>query len=322
MTDFPPWEPNRWRDVAENPLILPLNERQIQGVVGDPQVLLPGEFDDRWHLFAWNNQSIPAFAHFASSDGLRWTFVDSQPFNCGPFYLSHDGAQWIVYYTHYGEGGSSTISARTSKDLSTWSEPVPLVAPSLDWEREGPRMQVRNPNPYLLPNGRCRLYYSAGTVWMDDMGFEEPKYVGFAESDSWLGPFTKHEQPILGPDPTNRYLNYGAGALKVYAFGRQFLGILNGIYLDEARRSRSALNVYLSKDGIEWDAAPYNPIIEPGDAWKRALVYQLDLRYYGGKLLLYYNARDDWRDGKECIGLSTLDWDGDEPRKPWALSRT
>jgi hypothetical protein len=319
MTTFPAWESHRWIDCPKNPLIAPLNDEKIKGVVGDPQIILPGEFDEKWHMFVWNNNGTPGFAHFKSDDGLAWSFVYNLPWNCGPFYLTNDGKQWIACYTHYGEHGSSTISARMSPDLATWSEPIPLIAPELDWEREGERIQVRNPNLCILPNGKLRLYYSGGTVWMKDMYFEEPKYVGVAEADSLAGPFKKRERPIFVPDPTIPLLNYGAGAIKVYGFGKQYLGILNGVYLDKESRSRSAHSVYLSTDGMAWEAAPYNPIIAPTSGWKKSLVYQLDLRYYKGKLLMYYNARDEWVDGKECIGLSTLEWTGEIPRKIWAI---
>jgi hypothetical protein len=319
MITFPSWESHRWHDDARNPLVSPLNEEKIKGVVGDPQIILPDEFDTKWHLFVWNNHGTPGFAHFESKDGRGWTFVYNLQWNCGPFYLTNDGTQWIACYTHYGENGGSTISARTSPDLLTWSEPTTLITPALDWEREGPRVQARNPNLCLLPGGIYRLYYSAGTVWMNDMSFEEPKYIGVAEADSLMGPFKKRERPIFSPDPKIAHRNYGAGALKVYGFGKQFLGILNGVYLDKESHSRSALNVYLSTDGIAWEAAPYNPIIAPSTGWKKALVYQLDLRYFEGKLLMYYNARDEWLNGKECIGRSTLEWNGEVPRKLWGL---
>ena len=34
---------------------------------------------------------------------------------------------------------------------------------------------------------------------MADMGFEEPKYVSFAEADNPFGPFVKHGAPVLSP---------------------------------------------------------------------------------------------------------------------------
>jgi hypothetical protein len=63
----------------------------------------------------------------------------------------------------------------------------------------------------------------------------------------------------------------------------------------------------VSKDGLAWEEAPFGPILLPGTAdWKKALVYQLDCVSVGDELRIYYNARDEWLDGIERIGLSVL----------------
>ncbi len=40
--------PEKWRDLPQNPLIAP---PEGTSVVGDPQVILPGELDELWHMF-------------------------------------------------------------------------------------------------------------------------------------------------------------------------------------------------------------------------------------------------------------------------------
>lgn len=320
MMSFPAWGAEKWKDLPENPLIGPADAGQDKdrGVIGDPQVILPGEFDGRWHMFFIGRGH---FYRFDSSDGIRWEFVYDHLWNSGPACVTSDGRTWLAYYTRVTAGTAySTICARTSGDLANWSEPVELLAPQLDWEREGRVVQVRNPNLVMLPDGRFRLYYSGGTVWMHDMNFEEPKYVGFAESDSPLGPFVKHPAPILGPDSTKAYRQHGAGAMKVFAYGDAFLGLANGLYIDADNHTRSAIDVLMSEDGIDWRDAPYNPILAPsGEGWKQALVYQLDLRWHQGALWLFYNAREGWPKAREWIGCSTLDWPGPPPRKMWRL---
>ncbi len=312
---FPAWERERWIDVAGNPLIAPLKSSWGGEAIGDPQVVLPGEFDEQWHLFAHYGHLY----HFTASDGMHWTLVDDYAdWSVGPVSLVCDGAHWYLYCSQYGD--EVTITVRVSDDLAHWSDPAPVLLPEFDWEREGPRVQVRNPSAALLPDGRWRLYYCGGTVWFDDCGYEEPKYVGVAEADSPLGPFIKRAEPLLAPAPAQWYRNFGTGGFKVYGYGDGYLGLLNGLYHDEAGRSRSAIDVLLSADGLTWDDAPYNPIVLPGgDGWKAAIVYQLDLRLYEGQLWLYYNARDGWREGREWIGCSRLAWTGLEPRKLWRL---
>jgi hypothetical protein len=61
-----------------------------------------------------------------------------------------------------------------------------------------------------------------------------------------------------------------------------------------------------SADGLSWDQVYPEPIVEPdGDGWKKALVYQLDVKRVGDEMWMYYNARSGWRFGRECIGLAT-----------------
>lgn len=320
---FPCWEPSKWTDCPANPLIAPVSGAKPRRVIGDPQVILPGEFDDRWHMFLIGEGK---FYRFDSSDGVKWTMVYDLEWSAGPMCITADGTKWIVLYTQYDQSANTWISARTSMDLVHWSEPADILHPEYAWEREsrfaakGRWIQVRNPCLVRLANGKWRLYYSGGTVWLDDCGYEEPKYIGYAEADEPLGKYWKHPEPILGPDVSNPHRNLGAGAMKVFQYESRFIGLENGIYRDCNSRSRSAINVVLSDDGVVWEEAPYNPIVAPTDSgWKKALVYQLDLRWHDGKLWLFYNARDEWKDGVERIGLSTMPWDGPRPEKMWVL---
>ncbi len=320
MLTFPDWMAEKWQDRQENPLIGPADAGQDKdhGVIGDPQVILPGEFDDQWHMFFIGRGH---FYRFDSPDGIAWHMVYDYNWVIGPACVTSDGKKWIVCYTQVTASTSyCTICARTSTDLVNWSDPVELIAPQFDWEREGRVVQVRNPNLVMLRDGRFRLYYSGGTVWMHDMNFEEPKYIGFAESDNPLGPYVKHGGPILGPDAAKPYRQYGAGAIKVFQYGEAYLALANGLYIDADNHTRSAIDVLMSEDGIDWQDAPYNPILAPcGAGWKMALVYQLDLRLHDGKLWLFYNAREGWARAREWIGCATLDWQGTPPEKMWRL---
>jgi len=301
-TTFPDWRPERWADFPQNPLIEPPNGY----VIADPQVILPGERDRYWHMFASGRGAI---YRFRSEDGVRWELertITSFARWAGLVYLHREGGRWYIFYTRAQENASTVICARESDDLENWGDERVVLRPELPWEREGRLVQVRN--PCLVKVGDTyRLYYSGGTVWLDDCGYEEPKYVSFAEADEIYGPYRKHGEPIIKPDPKVPYRNFGAGALKVFRWEGGFIGLNNGIYRDEDGRSRSAICLMASDDGIKWTDAPFNPIIPPTTGWKRALVYQLDLVLdYQGRTIIYYNARDGWREGKERIGASEL----------------
>ena len=316
---FPEWQPDRWRPVGGNPLIDPLRGQTPRAVIGDPQVILPGEFDDLWHMFLIGEGG---FYRFDSSDGTDWRLQRDYRWAAGPMCVTTEGGKWYVFYTHYlKKENRCDIEMRESEDLLEWSEESKVISPELEWEVEGRKVQVRNPCVVRLADGRYRMYYSGGTVWLEDCGYEEPKYIGFAESNNLAGHYEKNPEPILSPDESVWWRGFGAGAMKVFRYGELFLGLANGIYRDEEGRSRSAIDVLLSEDGLEWRDAPYNPIIKPGSGWEKALVYQLDLRWYKGRLWLFYNARDEWSEGIERIGCSILEWDGTRPEKMWDLAK-
>jgi len=300
---IPEWGPGKWRDLPENPLVEPPGGPSPGNVIGDPQIILPGEYDEHWHMLAWSKGRI---YHLKSYDGIHWEYLGALPFSGGLPYIYKEDDVWYLFYTKYDDKSNTKICMRESEDLKDWSEERVLLKPELPWELEGRRKQVRN--PCLIRIGDVyRLYYSGGTIWLEDCGYEEPKYVSFAEAEDIYGPYERYGKPILRPDPEIPYRNFGAGALKVYRWHWEYLGLNNGIYKDEDRRSRSAICLLVSLDGVKWVDAPFNPIISPTTGWKNALVYQLDLALnYEGRTIIYYNARQGWREGVERIGASIL----------------
>ncbi len=334
MFKFPNWQREKWRDAAENPVIGYFEKPEAGYAIGDPQILVPGQFDGRWHAFyhGFYKDFKPFYHHLVSPDGIRWDLLRKWEWPTNPSFIFHDGGEWILYFTTFATkeeqekfGCGNYIALRRSRNLENWSEPEMVIVPELDWEREYmplsyPAIQARNPCMVRLAEGRYRLYYSAGTVMLDKCGYEEPKYISFADAPTPFGPFTKYGRPVLAPDRSIPHRNFGAGAIKVFGLGDKFLALYNSIYNDERGWQHSAINVLMSDDGVSWTEAPYNPIIPPsGRGWKAAFVYQLDLVRWQDELRLYYNGRDKWRDGIECIGLSVLKGDGTPVRKLWDL---
>lgn len=330
--DFPQWQSNNWIDYPQNPVIGHFGQEGENVAIGDPQILTPGEFDNRWHAFYhgfYDEKFIPYYHHLVSTDGIRWQMEDKWQWNYNPSFLFRDSKRFYLYSTDILRdradrekyGCSMIIRVKYTTDLKNWSESTDLIIPTLAWERESTpgfeRVQARNPCMIKTYEGKYRLYYSAGTVKLEDCGYEEPRYIGFAESESPLGPFVKHGEPILKPDKSIPHRNLGAGAIKVFGYNGAYLALYNSIYTDSQNRSRSAINVLISQDGMDWLEAPYNPIIKPTEGWKRALVYQLDLVRVGNDLRMYYNARDGWDGGTEKIGFSYLLNDTTDVRKLW-----
>lgn len=322
----PNWGESHWVDLPENPLIG--NEYDNpEMAIGDPQILTPNDFDGKWHMFFHGFHFAPdatTFFHQVSDDGIHWQEVERVNGEIEMQYLFCDGDQWIQYYTcttsktgncELKKKGSNIIRARTTKDFVTWTEPVDLIYPETPAEREGYNVQARNPCVILLPNGKYRLYYSAGTVHLRDAGYGEPKYIFCAESDNPLGPFIKLGDPILSPDVNLPYRNYGCGAIKVFGYENGYVAFYNPIYIDREQKSRSEIRMLVSDDGLSWIEADDNPIIAPNPAypWRSAIVYQLDVVNHNDALWMYFNAREGWRGGIERIGSCRLPLNGATP---------
>lgn len=290
-----------WVDHPGNPLVEP---PWPEFLLGDPAVVLPADAPDGlWHLFA---NTLLGIHHFTSSDGIAW----ERRGKVGPgfrAFVLKEGDAFFMFYEHFTVPQfRSHVALRRSCDLWRWSGPERVLEPSLPWERGRISMNVGNPC-VLEVDGGYRLYYSAGVVFHRDLGFCEPRHIGVAHSGSAAGPYEKSPEPMIPMDEGDRWRNRGAGAIKVIAdaTGVGYHGFNNGVYLDAYGRTRSAILLLRSSDGLVWDYAYDEPVVGPeGDGWKKALVYQLDVKRVGGEMWMYYNARSGWRFGKERIGLA------------------
>ena len=331
----PDWGQTKWQEVPENPVI-GADFTNPKTAVGDPQILLPGDFDGQWHMFYHGfhfNPGATTVFHQISDDGLHWTEVSRQDGEVGIQYMFCDGDRWIQYYTctasKTGDPSlarySTIIRARTTQDFINWTEPVNIILPETPAECEGYRVQTRNPCVILLPDGRYRMYYSAGTVWLQDCGYEEPKYIFCAESDNPLGPFVKRGEPVLAPDVNLPYRNYGCGGFKAFGYKDGYIAFYNPIYIDEHQKSRSEIRMLYSKDGLQWNEAACNPIVTPNAnyPWRSAIIYQLDVVTWNDALWMYFNAREGWQGGIERIGCLRLPLNGSDPlvklKKPFKI---
>ncbi|MDD1776632.1 MAG: glycosyl hydrolase family 43 [Candidatus Helarchaeota archaeon] len=291
-----------WEDCESNPLISP---KLPEWIIADPTFIPSNESPDgKWHLFA--HGILFGINHFVSSDGINWINTH-QKVDSGmrPFLFKDKDDTFYLFYEKMVLL-NSMIVVRKSNDLFHWSEFKAVLKPSLPWEGG---IFKNAGNPCLVKAGdKFRLYYSCNSVFLPDCLFNEPKYIGFAESANIEGPYEKHTTPIITPSKENPYRNFGAGAMKVLKLQEDWIGFNNGIYKDKYGRSRSAILLLYSTDGIEWQDIFNTPIIYPifDRVWKRTFVYQLDVRKVKDSYWLYYNARHGWFLGTECIGLARL----------------
>ncbi len=306
----------KWTVPGDNPILTPPG---LSPVIADPSVLLPEESPDGlWHLFA---HTIWGVHHFRSDDGISWRDPVLLIRNAMRAFIFRGDDAYYLLYEKYRPlqilvpwmrfwKWRSRIEIRASRDLSSWDDPAVLLAPSLPWHRDRALGESVS-NPCLVRTGRgYLLFFSASLSYVPDCGFCEPKHIGMAESESPAGPFRVHPEPVISPDPESRWMNLGAGAIKVLRADDGFVGFQNGIYIDRGSgRSGSAILLRRSGNGMDWNTHIEEPVIKPTAGWQRSHVYACDIRYHrpGRRFLLYYNARDDWHwtRGKESIGLIT-----------------
>jgi len=295
-----------WVDHPRNPLIEP---PRPEFLLGDPSAVLPAEAPDgTWHLFA---NTLLGIQHYVSGDGIAWERRHKAGGGFRPFVLK-DGDLFYMFYEHFSVPQlRSHVALRTSPDLWRWSKHVSVLEPSLPWEVNRVTRNAGNPCVVRAGSGWL-LYYSANVVFHRDLGFCEPMHIGLARADTVTGPYRKLAGPIIRMDPDDPWRSRGAGAIKVILDEHSgvFYGFNNGIYLDEQGRTRSAIMLMSSADGLAWEQVYGEPIVAPGgDGWKKALVYQLDVKKVGDEMWMYYNARSGWRFGRERIGLATCPLD-------------
>lgn len=294
-----------WADHPDNPLI---DAPEGTMLIADPTFLPPSKAPDgRWHLFA---HTLSGIYHYTGGDGVHWDLATPEPVIQGLAirpYLFADGGGYHLLYEQVDITTHNRIEMRTSGDLSVWGEPVVLLEPSLDWEMS---LVKAVGNPFLLKrNGRYWLYYSAGSVFLEDAGYFEPTYIGLAHADQLEGPYEKRPDPLISPSDDDPLRNLGAGSIKLldHPVDGRWIGFNNGIYRDGEGRTRSSIRVLASDDGVDWEPLCPAPIIVPEPGWKEAYVYAFDVRRVEGVYHLYYNARDGWTEGTERIGLAVFD---------------
>lgn len=287
-------------------------------VIADPSVLTPDmSHDGKWHLFC---HTFFGVYRYDSDDGINFTKIkrivpramrpDINYIN-GRYYLFYERTKTVVEnaLTIVGGKWKSEIYCTESDDLESWSRPVPVIEKTRPFEQDDHGQAISN--PFLIElDGKYRLYYSCGQTFIKDCGFCEPTHISFAESRRIANGYLSRLQPIISPDKNIPYLNLCSGCLKVYKLKDCYIGLQNGIF-EKNGKSHSAIMLLKSDDGVRFDFVKHFLVPQKcGDSdWMAQYVYACCLTYYGGKLRLYFNARNVANNiqGRESIGIYEAD---------------
>jgi hypothetical protein len=285
-------------------------------ILADPSFLFPSETPDgRWHLYA---HTVFGIHHYNSPEGLVWADRGLERRNAMRAFVRKIKGEYILLYERYRPFAipmqilprrprwHSHIEMRRSADLITWSRPEAILKPDFPWARH-PDLGESISNPCLVKiEPGWRLWFSASLVTIPDCGFDEPRYIGCAHSASLAGPFTIENQPRLDPALNRLPGALGAGSLKVLELDDGWIGLQNKIYAGPDGRSRSAIFILSSGDGLDFTLAREEPLLAPSAGWRSSHVYACDCRIDSAddRVYLYYNARDGWykKEGRERIG--------------------
>ncbi len=324
----------RWTEPGE-PLIEP---PPFSPIIADPSFLFPAETPDGdWQIFA---HSAFGIHRHSSPDGLSWKHRGIAIKNAMRAFvrpLPEDG--YALYYESYPPLAlaatafpihpkwKSRIALSESRDLVAWSRGDVIISPDKNWATdEALGASVSNPC-VIQARGEWRLYFSASLSWIEDCGFCEPLHLAMARGASPRGPFTFPPDPLSAPELREEALEpairetgasvaedsgtvtglLGQGSIKVVPMDDGYVGLQNKIYRDPSGRSRSAIFILRSEDGLSWLPARSEPLLAPAiSGWTSSHVYACDCRFReaDGRWYLYFNARDGWRigQGKERIG--------------------
>ncbi len=255
--------------------------------LSDPSFLLPDESPDAlWHLFAHTWQGVE---HYVSSSGLEWEREHLVFFRGhSPFIHKEGNVYYLLYEIHDTERKrrkkekltGSRIMMSTSTDLALWSEPRMILdaraVPRASYRGGKPRVS----RPQLIRwNDSYHLYFGAGETRIYDTGQKASAFFMTAESSSIDGPYSITEKPLIIPDGESRYRSLASGSVRVIPLGDALGAIECAYFYDEKlKRSRSAMMLMTSEDGISWHDEDLIQL-SPEEGWASRCITSCDARY-------------------------------------------
>lgn len=320
-------------DYSCNPILTATDN--FEWILGDPTIVKLG---DEIHMFA--NEVFHGIIHYTASihSPMEFHQVDSAvsiPGSVRPyaFYAENENTLYLYYEQYeFPLYHSSNILLKTAVvsdsdgdnkyDISWNHDATVLLEPTLDWEKIGTK---RVGNPFVFFNAKKSLYwmyYSASSVHLEDSNIDEPIYLGLAQSPFPQGPWERvFNEPLeVNPGELEDTIVLGIGSLKyinnaVSNTDEAIVALSNRVTQQvSTNMTGSTITLVESVDGgISWtviNSELIHPTVSADPAtWKEAYCYGYDTLQDPldkGYVLVYYNARDGWKDGVETIGTTRL----------------
>ena len=283
---FPSWDQLKgaywysFRDEAiyKSPLFFPRTS--------DPTVISPSDSPDgKGHMFAHTWLGI---VHYETTSGLNWERKELVFLRAHSPFIYKEGARYyMVYETHDPDWvrkskdvtkKGSRVMLSTSEDLRKWT-PGKVILEAKDIASSSYRNSPsRISRPQLVPwRGGYRLYFGAGEFRIYDTDQKTTACFMMAESDYIEGPYKVHQDPIIQIEPDSQYRNLAPGGIRVIALSDKLAAIECSYFFDkEENRSRSAMLLLESSDGIEWNLDSVMQL-SPLEGWSNRAITGCDL---------------------------------------------
>eukprot|EP00434_Breviolum_minutum_P015471 symbB.v1.2.013629.t1/scaffold970.1/size148061/2 len=308
-------------DWAKNPIIQPPSF--LNWIVGDPTVQRIG---DEIHM--WTNGALADIQHYVADvkDPTNFKKLGDSIYGFGtvrPFaYLDEANNKVVLFYEKYEFPyvfASRMMAAEAEIGKWEFSNFTTILESELPWEKFG---EKRVGNPFVFYNavkGKYWLYYSTSMIHLSDSNVDEPLNLGLAESDNLMGPYTRIlTEPLTIPSGFTGLFIKGHGSLKMIKVPEAEMdkdgvgvAVCNRLTLNPAtNQTGSTLSLLRTTDG----GLSYEPVIAPfigptlvDGSWKEAYCYGFDTLpdpNDSQSVLIYYNARNGWKDATEQVGVS------------------
>ncbi|CAL1165681.1 unnamed protein product [Cladocopium goreaui] len=313
-------------DWAKNPIIQPPSI--LNWIVGDPTVQRIG---DEIHM--WTNGALANIQHYVADakDPTNFKQLNDSIQGFGtvrPYaYLDEANNKVILFYEKYEFPyifASKMMAAEAEIGKWEFTNYTKILESELTWEKFG---EKRVGNPFVFYNkvkGKYWLYYSASMIKLTDADVDEPMNLGLAEADNVMGPYTRVvTEPLEIPSGFPGLFIKGHGSLKMVKSPEADLtcdgvgvAVCNRLTFNPAtNQTGSTLSMLRTTDGgLSWQPVVtefIGPTLQEG-SWKEAFVYGFDTLMDpndASSMLIYYNARNGWKDATEQVGVSRFPLD-------------
>lgn len=279
-------------DWAKNPTIQPPSV--LNWIVGDPTVQRIG---DEIHM--WTNGALANIQHYVADakDPTNFKQLNDSISGFGtvrPYaYLDEANNKVILFYEKYEFPyifASKMMAAEAEIGKWEFTNYTKILESELPWEKFG---EKRVGNPFVFYNkvkGKYWLYYSASMIKLTDANVDEPMNLGLAEADN--------VKMVKSPEADLTYDGVGVAVCNRLTFN------------PATNQTGSTLSILRTTDGgLSWQPVVtefIGPTLKEG-SWKEAFVYGFDTLMDpndASSMLIYYNARNGWKDATEQVGVS------------------